>query len=84
MVQVCSWTPTASVLGMYNAKVVIVGPSGVGKVCFIAGRIILCTETRPQTSIRSMVRPSSGSALHRTKRNLSTPLEGSQADIGLR
>lgn len=80
----CSWTPTASVLDMYNAKVVIVGPSGVGKVYFIAGRIIVCTETCPQTSIRSMVCPSSDSALRRTKFNLSTPLEGSQADIGLR
>jgi len=68
---------------MYNAKVVIVGPSGVGKVYFIASRIIVCTEIRPQTSIRSMVCPSSGSALHRTKRDFSTPLEGSQADTGL-
>ena len=80
----CSWTLTASVLGMYNAKVVIVGPSGVGKVYFIAGRVIVCTETRPQTSIRSMVCPLSGSALLRAKRNFSTPLEGSQADIGPR
>ena len=81
----CSWTlaKVASVLDMYNTKVVIVGPSGVGKVYFIAGRVIACTEIRPQTSIRSMVCPTlSGSALLRAKRNFSTPLEGSQADIG--
>ena len=75
---------TASVLDMYNAKVVIVGPSGVGKVSFIASRIIVCTDIRPQTSIRSMVRPASGQALQRAKHSFSTPLAGSQADTGLR
>ena len=32
---------TASVPDMYNAKVVIVGPSGVGKVYFTVSRIII-------------------------------------------
>ena len=47
VVQVCSWTLTASGLDMYNAKVIIVGPAGVGKVHLTAGHAIVCTEIRP-------------------------------------
>lgn len=80
----CSWTLLRRVLGMYNAKVVIVGPSGVGKVNFIAGRIIVCTEIRPPDEHTEHGSCSSRLAVHRAKHSFSTPLEGSQMDTGPR
>jgi len=39
---------TVSVLDMYNAKVVIVGPSSVGKVYFTVSRIIIVLKSAPR------------------------------------